>query len=138
MISRFTLVALLAAPLSFGVFAVGVKLWRMEQAARAEHTATVAARAAGEPMALGDEQAIDLLSTALLHWQLCEGGQWSAAEGRLLTTARTVAARKIDPEDPAVDRAVEASVKRQMRAVQEQGQAAWCAAARTRLDQKLS
>ena len=138
MISRFTILTLLAVPLSFGIMAGGMKLWRAEQAARAEQETTATVRSSGASLAVADQQSVDLLSTALLHWQVCEGGKWSSAEGRLLTTARTVTARYIDPEDPAVEKALEASVERHMRDLKEQGQASWCASARAKLDQRLS
>jgi hypothetical protein len=90
------------------------------------------------PRALGpsDLVLVDLVAVATAHWVICQGGRLDTA-GPLVTTARTRAARQLDADDPAVERAIQATIEDRLEAASRTGYHAWCSEARARLEQAL-
>jgi hypothetical protein len=54
-----------------------------------------------------------------------------------VATARTRAARHLDPDDPAVERAIQRAIDQRLEIALSSGYRTWCSDARLRLDRAL-
>lgn len=126
----------LAAGLSLvGVVGVVASAYsgRGPQVAPELRTATVVAPRSFDA---ADRALVDLVGVATTHWAICGGGRLDTA-GPLVNAARTVAARRLDPDDPAVERAYQAAIDTALVDASCQGPRTWCPAAGRALARQL-